>query len=454
MNNMNNMKYDIYDKPKSYVEWLLLSLQQLVAVFGATILIPIIIGINPALGLMTAGIGTLLYILWTKKSAVFLGNSGTFIPLVIGLSLANPTLLIVGVITIGIVYIVIGTIVRFTGTSWIKNILTPVIVGPIIMILGISLVAYSISWFGLDATISTGNSLSLEQWATLGISALTFVITTLFVLRGNKVTKTYSIIIGLAISSITAVVINLIIGGGLATLSDMDNFLVENPIKSISKTWSAFNFGNISFIQLVPFIIIAFVSMAEHIGDHTVLSATVKRDLLQDPGLDKTLQAQGFATLAAGLLGSSPVTTYGESTASVAISRVSSKYVVGGAAVLAIIVSFTPILTLLAYIPTAVFGGLSLLLYCFIFLNGLKVLLNSDIDFNNQKNLLIISTMILLGTAVTLIPAYSYMFVGVDVFKTGDISFQLSGLMLPLIIGVLMQTLLPDEQKDLEDSET
>ncbi|MFK5884092.1 MAG: solute carrier family 23 protein, partial [Candidatus Izemoplasma sp.] len=201
------------------------------------------------------------------------------------------------------------------------------------------------------------------------------------------------------------------------------------------------------------FIIIAFVSMAEHIGDHTVLSAIVKRDLLQDPGLDKTLQAQGLATLAAGLLGSTPVTTYGESTASISISKVSSKYVVGGAAVLAIIIAFTPLLTLLAYIPTAVFGGLSLLLYSFIFLNGLKVLLNSNIDFNNQKNLLIISTMILLGTAVTLIPSYSYMFVGIDVFKTGDVSFQLTGLMLPLIIGVLMQTFLPDEQKDPETSE-
>lgn len=447
---MNNMKYDIHDKPESYLEWLLLSLQQLVAVFGATILIPIIIGINPALGLMTAGIGTILYILWTKKSAVFLGNSGTFIPLLFGLSIGNPTLMITGVITIGLVYIIIGTIVRFTGTLWIKNILTPVIVGPIIMILGISLVAYSITWFGLDATITTGNTMSLEQWATLGIATVTFIITTLFVLKGNKVTKTYSIIIGLAISSIAAIIINLLIGGGLATLSDMGNFVVENPIKSISKTWGEFNLSNISFIQLVPFIIIAFVSMAEHIGDHTVLSATVKRDLLQDPGLNKTLQAQGLATLSAGLLCSSPVTTYGESTASVAISKVSSKWVVGGAGVLAIIISFTPILTLLAYIPTAVFGGLSLLLYCFIFLNGLKVLLNSDIDFGNQKNLLIVATMILLGTAVTLIPAYSFIFVGIDVFKTGDISFQLSGLMLPLIVGVLMQALLPDEEKEVE----
>lgn len=450
---MNHMKYDIDDVPKSYLEWLLLSLQQLVAVFGATILIPIIIGINPALGLMTAGIGTLFYILWTKKSAVFLGNSGTFIPLLFGLTIGNPTLLIVGVITIGLVYIVIGTIVKFTGTLWIKNILTPVIVGPIIMILGISLVAYSITWFGLDATITRGNSLSLEQWSTLAIAIITFIITTLFVLKGNKVTKTYSIIIGLAVSSVIAILLNVVIGGGLPTLSDMENFVVENPLKSIGRTWSNFNFSQISFIQLVPFMIIAFVSMAEHIGDHTVLSATVKRDLLQDPGLNKTLQAQGFATLTAGLLGSSPVTTYGESTASVAISKVSSKYVVGGAAVLAIIIAFTPILTLLAYIPTAVFGGLSLLLYCFIFLNGLKVLLNADIDFNNQKSLLIVSVMILLGTAVTLIPAYSNIFIGIDVFKTGNISFQLSGLMLPLIVGVLMQALLPDEQKDMDELE-
>ena len=183
--NKNNMKYDIYQKPKSYLEWLLLSLQQLVAVFGATILIPIIIGINPALGLMTAGIGTLLYILWTKKSAVFLGSSGTFIPLLFGLSIGNPTLLILGVITIGLVYIVVGTIVRFTGTLWLKSILTPVIVGPIIMILGISLVAYSITWFGLDSTITGGSSLSLEQWLTLGIATTTFIITTLFVLKGN-----------------------------------------------------------------------------------------------------------------------------------------------------------------------------------------------------------------------------------------------------------------------------
>jgi len=172
--------------------------------------------------------------------------------------------------------------------------------------------------------------------------------------------------------------------------------------------------------------------------------------LRQGTGLNKTLQAQGFATLAAGLFGSTPVTTYGESTASVAISKVSSKYVIGGAAVLAIIISFTPLLTLLAYIPTAVFGGLSLLLYCFIFLNGLNVLLNSKVDFGNQKNLLIVSSMILIGTAVTLIPSYSGIFIGIDVFKTGDISFQMSGLMLPLIIGVLMQALLPDEQKDLE----
>jgi len=450
---MNDMKYDIYDKPKNYVEWLVLSLQQLVAVFGATILIPIIIGINPALGLMTAGIGTLLYIVWTKKSAVFLGSSGTFIPLLFGLSIGNPTLLIFGVITIGLVYILIGTIVKFTGTLWLKNILTPVIVGPIIMILGISLVAYSITWFGLDSTITGGSSLSLEQWLTLGIATITFIITTLFVLKGNKVTKTYSIIIGLAISSVIAIIINLIIGSGLPTLSDMGNFVVENPIKSAISTWQDFSFSNISFIQLVPFIIIAFVSMAEHIGDHTVLSATVKRDLLQDPGLNKTLQAQGFATLAAGLFGSTPVTTYGESTASVAISKVSSKYVIGGAAVLAIIISFTPLLTLLAYIPTAVFGGLSLLLYCFIFLNGLKVLVNSNIDFNNQKNLLIVSSMILIGTAVTLIPSYSGMFVGIDVFKTGDISFQMSGLMLPLIIGVLMQALLPDENINSDNQE-
>jgi len=447
---MNNMKYDIYDKPKSYLEWLLLSLQQLVAVFGATILIPIIIGINPALGLMTAGIGTLLYILWTKKSAVFLGSSGTFIPLLFGLSIGNPTLLILGVITIGLVYIVIGTIVKFTGTLWLKNILTPVIVGPIIMILGISLVAYSITWFGLDSTISGGSSLSLEQWLTLGIATITFIITTLFVLRGNKLTKTYSIIIGLTISSVIAIIVNLIIGGGLPTLSDMGNFVVENPFRSLTRSWEAFRFTNVSFIQLIPFVIIAFVSMAEHIGDHTVLSATVKRDLLQDPGLNKTLQAQGLATLAAGLFGSTPVTTYGESTASVAISKVSSKYVIGGAAILAIIISFTPLLTLLAYIPTAVFGGLSLLLYCFIFLNGLNVLLNSKIDFSNQKNLLIVSAMILIGTSVTLIPSYSGMFVGIDVFKTGDISFQMSGLMLPLIIGVLMQALLPDEQIDSE----
>ena len=451
MNNINNMKYDINDKPNSYLEWLLLSLQQLVAVFGATILIPVIIGINPALGLMTAGIGTLLYILWTKKSAVFLGSSGTFIPLLFGLSIGNPTLLILGVITIGLVYIVIGTIVRFTGTLWLKNILTPVIVGPIIMILGISLVAYSITWFGLDSTITVGSTLSLEQWLTLGIATITFIITTLFVLKGNKVTKTYSIIIGLALSSVIAVIINLIIGGGLPTLNDMGNFVVENPFKSVIRTWGEFSFSNVSFIQLVPFIIIAFVSMAEHIGDHTVLSATVKRDLLQDPGLNKTLQAQGFATLAAGLFGSTPVTTYGESTASVAISKVSSKYVIGGAAVLAIIISFTPLLTLLAYIPTAVFGGLSLLLYCFIFLNGLNVLLNSKIDFGNQKNLLIISSMILIGTAVTLIPSYNTdIFIGIDVFKTGDISFQMSGLMVPLIIGILMQALLPDEKKDLD----
>ncbi len=445
---MNNMKYDINDKPKSYIEWLLLSLQQLVAVFGATILIPIVIGINPALGLMTAGIGTLLYILWTKKSAVFLGSSGTFIPLLFGLAMGNPTLQIMGVVSIGLVYIIVGTIVKFTGTKWIKNILTPVIVGPIIMILGISLVAYSITWFGLDSTITEGNTLSLVHWMTLAIATLTFIITTLFVLKGNKVTKTYSIIIGLAISSVVAVILNMVIGGGLPTLSDMDNFVVENPVNSIINTWSSFNLSHISFIELVPFIIISFVSMAEHIGDHTVLSATVKRDLLQDPGLNKTLQAQGFATLAAGLFGSTPVTTYGESTASVAISKVSSKYVIGGAALLAIIIAFTPLLELLAYIPTAVFGGLSLLLYCFIFLNGLNVLLNSNIDFTNQKNLLIVSTMILLGTAVTLIPSYTYTFVGIDVFKVGDISFQFSGLMLPLIVGVLMQALLPNEKKD------
>ena len=448
----NNMKYDIYEKPKSYLEWLFLSLQQLVAVFGATILIPIIIGINPALGLMTAGIGTLLYILWTKKSAVFLGSSGTFIPLLFGLSMGNPSLLILGVITIGLVYIVTGTIVKFTGTLWLKSILTPVVVGPIIMILGISLVAYSITWFGLDATVTGGSTLSLEEWMTLGIGTMTFIITTLFVLKGNKLTKTYSIIIGLAISSVIAIIINLIIGGGLPTLSDMDNFIVENPIKSAIRTWEGFRLSNVSFIQLVPFIIIAFVSMAEHIGDHTVLSATVKRDLLQDPGLNKTLQAQGFATLSAGLFGSTPVTTYGESTASVAISKVSSKYVIGGAAVLAIIIAFTPLLTLLAYIPTAVFGGLSLLLYCFIFLNGLNVLLNSNIDFSNQKNLLIVSSMILIGTSVTLIPSYSGIFVGIDVFRTGDISFRMSGLMLPLIIGVLMQALLPDEKKATEVS--
>ena len=426
--NRRKMAYDIDEMPPVR-ESIILAFQHLFAMFGATILVPILV--NAAAGkevltipvaLVTSGIGTLIYILCTKgKSPVYLGSSFAFIvPIAAAYTKAGIAGAMTGIMAVGLIYIIVAIIIKFAGKDWLEKLLPPVVIGPMIMIIGLGLAPSAISQIGL----ASGTDL---DWKVILVAAISFLTTAIVMTKAKGFFKIIPFLIGIIVGYIAAVCLGMIDFKPVAEASWF----------SIPKFKILFKDYQLNFSALMTIAPIALVTMCEHIGDHTSLSNIIGRDLIKEPGLDRTLLGDGIATFVAGLLGGPANTTYGENTSVVGMTKVASVKVIGLAAIFAIIIGFLGKFTaLVSTIPNAVLGGVSLLLYGFIAVNGLKVLIKNQVNFEDPKNVIVASSMLVLGLGGAAVSIVS-----------GDLSLTISGMSLAAIIGILLCSLLPKEEK-------
>ena len=431
-----NLILDVNEKPKIW-QWIILAFQHVFAMFGATVLVPILVNsgiaaagvegeaLSIAVALVTAGIGTLIYIICTRaKSPVFLGSSFAFISPVIAAYIAGGLGgAMTGIMVVGLIYFIVSLIIRFAGKKWIDKVLPPIVIGPMIMIIGLSLAGSAVS-----SIFDTSISVEGIEWKGPVVALITFLVTALTMTRAKGFLKIIPFLVGIIIGYIAACIFGLV---DFTAVGNANWFQVPN--------------FHIPFVHYTPDIMIALtmapialVTMAEHIGDHKALSTIMDRDLLQKPGLENTMMGDGIATFIAGFLGGPANTTYGENTAVVGMTRIASVWVIGLAAIIAIVLGFFGKFTaIVSTIPNPVLGGVSLLLYGFIAVNGLKVLIQNQTDFSKNKNIIVASSMLVLGLGGAVIN-----------FKTGgSMIVPLSGMSLAAVVGILVNLFLPEEKE-------
>ena len=423
------MTYDVDEMPP-IGKTLILALQHVFAMFGATILVPILV--NAAAGetvltipvaLVTSGIGTLIYLVCTKKkSPVYLGSSFAFItPIAAAYTKGGISGAMTGIMAVGVIYVIIAIIIKFAGKAWLEKLLPPVVIGPMIMIIGLGLAPSAISQIGL----SSGTAI---DYRVLLVALVSFLVTAFVMTKAKGFLRIIPFLIGIVAGYIVAVIFGLI---------DFKP-VVEASFFGVPKFVIPFKDYKPSFIALVTIAPVALVTLCEHIGDHTSLGNIIGRDLIKDPGLDRTLLGDGIATFVAGLLGGPANTTYGENTSVVGMTRVASVKVIGIAGIIAIVIGFLGKFTaLVSTIPNAVLGGVSLLLYGFIAVNGLKVLIKNKVDFEVSKNVVVASSMLVLGLGGAAISIIS-----------GDLSVTISGMSLASIVGIILNIIIPNEKNE------
>lgn len=435
MEEKTDLLYDTHEKPTPG-KWIILALQHVFAMFGATILVPLLV--NQAAGkevltipvaLVMSGVGTLIYIWCTKgKSPVYLGSSFAYItPIALAFTKDGVSGFATGIIAAGLIYVLFAFLIKLFGKDWIDKLLPPIVIGPMIMIIGLSLAPSAVSQMGLSGTTF--------EWKSLVVALVAFLVTAVTAVGAKGFLKVIPFLIGIISGYVVAVILGMVDFTAVseAALIEMPKFLL--PFKDYS-------FSMVGFLTIAP---IALVTIAEHIGDHMALSTIIKKDLIKNPGLEKTLLGDGLATTVAGLFGGPANTTYGENTSVVGMTKVASVWVIGLAAIIAILIGFMGKLSaIFATIPNPVLGGVSLLLYGFIAVNGLKVLVKNQIDFENVRNVIVVSTMLVLGLGGAIIT-----------LQTGDVSVSITGMSLAAIVGILLNLLLPktNEEKSTKEKE-
>lgn len=418
----NELLYDVHEKPP-VLKWAALSFQHVFAMFGATVLVPILTGLPISVALFASGIGTLIYIAATKaKVPVYLGSSFAYITAVI---IAKESLggdvsaAQTGLILVGLVYVVIALVVKMIGKGWVDKLLPPIVIGPMIIIIGLGLAGVAVG----SAGFTSGG-----DWRIIVTAIATFSITATVMSLGKGFMRIIPFIIGIFGGYLVAFALGLVDFTAVTTAPwfSIPDFIL--PFKLGNFQTYQFYFGVETWV-IVP---IAIVTISEHIGDHSVLGKICNRNFLKDPGLDRTLMGDGIATAVSALIGGPANTTYGENTGVVGLTKVASVWVVGGAAVLAIVISFVgKVSALISTIPSGVLGGMSILLYGFIASNGLRVLIDEKVDFGKQRNVIIAASMLVLG-------------LGGAAFKLVGLA-TLSGTALAAVVGVALNLILPND---------
>ena len=448
--------YKVEDKPQFH-QLVIFAFQQLLAIMAATIAVPLIIknGMNTAAALFGAGVGTLVYVAFTrKKSPVFLGSSFAFIGSMSAAFAGATTVaagyvgLIIGAAFAGLVYVVIALFIERIGVDWVNRIMPPVVIGPTVAIIGLSLAANAVG--DLQTSSLTG---ARTQFAVLvGIIALLGVM--IASTYGKSHAKMIPFIIGILAGYIVAAILTFI---GVQIGYEPMQILNYQPIVDLFANGISFStffkIPDFTFITAlegikdidlgyigtiaVAYIPVSFVVFAEHIADHKNISSIIERDLLKDPGLDRTLLGDGVGSMVGAFFGGCPNTTYGESIACVAITKNASVLTIIGAAIECILISFfTPFVTFISTIPACVMGGVCMALYGFIAVSGLKMVQKIDLDHN--KNLFVISSILISG-------------IGGLSLSFGKIT--ITSVACALILGIIVNKILSKEPENTEENQ-
>jgi uracil permease len=404
--------------------------------FGATILVPILTGLNPATALFTAGTGTLIYILCTgAKVPAFLGSSFAFIPPLIAIAGGpggpNMPYALGGAVVAGLFYCLVGVIIRFTGTKWLDVALPPVVIGSVIVVIGLNLAPTAM---GMAMRINP-NDPDTYSLVYLSIAAVTLAVT----VAANIFLKGFFSTIPILIGLVTGYLFTLIMGYFFPAYNIINFQVVRDA------AWfglPTFQMPKFSFVPILTFVIVSLATICEHLGDTLVTSKVVGQDFYKNPGLHRTLAGDGIATAWAAFWGGPPNTTYGENIGVMAITRVYSVWVIGGAAVIAVILSvFRKFGALIQTIPTPVLGGISMLLFGIIASSGLRTIVESGVDYKDKRNLTISSVIFVIGIGGGKL-AFTI---------TQGLEFQLAGVALATVVGIILNLLFPATRATIKE---
>jgi uracil permease len=405
------LTYNVNDRPK-FGQLLIFALQQLLAILAATIAVPAIVGngMSTSAALFGAGVGTIVYLLFTKfRSPVFLGSSFAFLGSMFAafggaVSVSVGYLgIIIGAAFAGLVYVVLAIIVKLVGVKWINKVMPAVVIGPTVAIIGLSLAGNAIGDAISESAVDGSFVMNLHTALCLVCALVTLGVVMLCSVYGKKMAKLIPFVIGIASGYVLATVFTLI--GNACSIDAMKiidfsafnsmqwypDFTFITAFKGIKEIDASY-IGTIA----VAYVPVAFVVFAEHIADHKNLSSIIEHDLLEDPGLSRTLLGDGVGSMVGAFFGGCPNTTYGESVGCVAITGNASVITILATAIMAIIASFiAPFVTLLSTIPSCVMGGVCISLYGFIAVSGLKMIQKVDLDDN--RNLFVVSVILIAG---------------------------------------------------------
>lgn len=416
--------YDVHESP-ALSKGLLLSVQHVFAMFGATILVPLLLGMSVSTALLASGIGTLLYMVATKFSVpVYLGSSFAYISAVAfakeqmngDISAAQT-----GIVMVGLTYIVVAALIGKLGTNWISKLLPPIVIGPMIIVIGLGLAGTAVSSAGF---VQDGD------WRNMLVAAVSFTVAVFIQTKGKGFFRVIPFLIAIVCGYVVAALVGLVDFTPVKEAAWFSLPDISLPFATGIKSFGQYKlyFGP-EALAILP---IAIVTIAEHVGDHMVLGEITGRNFLKEPGLNRTLTGDGLATAVSAFIGGPANTTYGENTGIIGMTKVASISVIRNAALIAIGLSFCAKFTaLISTIPSAVLGGMSILLYGVVASNGLKVLIRAKVDFGASRNLVIASAMLVLG-------------LGGAVLQVGS-SLMISGTALAALTGVVLNLVLPQE---------
>lgn len=426
---MSNAILDIHDKPKTG-QWISLSLQHMFAMFGATILVPQLVGLSPAIALLTSGIATIIFVLITQfKVPAYLGSSFAFIvPIQIATETGGIGSAMIGAMFVSLVYAIVALVIWKTGYKWLMKLLPPIVVGPVIIVIGLALSGTAVDMAMNIPTADGGSEYSLLHFSAALVTLATAIICNTYF---KNIISLMPILIGIIAGYVYSALIGIIDFSPVAAANwfQVPEFLVPGVDYSFQVT------PTLLFV-MVP---IAIVTISEHIGHQLVLGKIVDRNYIKDPGLHRSILGDGIGTFISSLVGGPPKTTYGENIGVLAITKVFSVYVIIGAAVFAILFSFFgKLMAVIDTIPTAVLGGISILLFGIIASSGLRMLVDNGIDFGNNRNLVISSVILVIG-------------IGGAKLEFSE-SFAIEGMALAAIVGVILNMILPGlDKQELDD---
>ncbi len=447
---------DVEQTPKKLTHQLLFAVQHILAMFVACITVPMLTGLPIDATIVAAGIGTLFYIITTKKkSPVFLSSSFAYIaPMVSALALGdqvqkNFLAVIIGMAIVGLVYVIVALIIAKFGTKWLNKLLPPIVIGPVIMVIGLSLAVSAVN--NLQNTAVSADNYNI-YFIISGLVA-TFA-TAISAVYGKKMIKLIPFVIGMLSGYAMAAIFTAFghafdyeamqvinfqpIIDNFSTVT-FDSFL-KMPDFMFAQDFSAFDISQLPEIILL-FAPVSLVTVCEHIGDHKNLSNIIGRDLLEEPGLTRTLIGDGVATAISGSICGAANTTYGENVAVIGVSKIASVSVIILAAVMTILLGFfRPVMCVVETIPACVTGGVSLILYGFIASSGLKMLIAEKVNFNSTKNIFVAAVILVAGIG------------GLTLSLTfGKGSITITSTAVAMFLGIILNTILKEKDTKEED---